>query len=108
MGSAAGLAVGRGTGPELATVSTRTVEKFGLLYGTEIEIARSPRIYHSYLELCQPDTVNRNLIERGLPVRTLVISGNDQREILRFMRRVYGAHVTTHDHPEAPWPALAT
>jgi isocitrate/isopropylmalate dehydrogenase len=51
MGSAVGLAVGRGTGPELATVFTRTVEKFGRLYETEIDVTRSPRIYHSYHSL---------------------------------------------------------
>ncbi len=46
-----GLAVGRGTGPELAAVFERTVEALGGLHSVEVEIARSPRLYHSYASL---------------------------------------------------------
>ncbi|MGZ3145216.1 isocitrate/isopropylmalate family dehydrogenase [Lentzea chajnantorensis] len=41
-----GLAVGRGTGPELADVFERVVTTFG-----DVRIVRSPRLYHSYFSL---------------------------------------------------------
>lgn len=46
-----GLAVGRGTGTELATVFERILDGLAQLYSVEIEVARSPRIYHSYSSL---------------------------------------------------------
>jgi isocitrate/isopropylmalate dehydrogenase len=46
-----GLAVGRGTGTQVAAVFERVLERFGELYSTDIGIVRSPRIYHSYVSL---------------------------------------------------------
>ncbi|MHC3460713.1 isocitrate/isopropylmalate family dehydrogenase [Streptomyces flavovirens] len=46
-----GLAVGRGTGAEVAAVFERVLERFAQLYATEIAVVRSPRIYHSYVSL---------------------------------------------------------
>lgn len=46
-----GLAVGRGTGPELADVFERVVDRLGQLHGVEAAITRSPRVYHSYHSL---------------------------------------------------------
>ncbi|WP_328647709.1 isocitrate/isopropylmalate family dehydrogenase [Amycolatopsis sp. NBC_00348] len=46
-----GLAVGRGTGPELADVFENVLTRIGLRHSTEIEIVRSPRLYHSYFSL---------------------------------------------------------
>ncbi|MFJ1767933.1 isocitrate/isopropylmalate family dehydrogenase [Amycolatopsis sp. NPDC088138] len=47
----AGLAVGRGTGPELADVFEAVLTRVGEMCSVEIEIARSPRLYHSYFTL---------------------------------------------------------
>jgi len=46
-----GLAVGRGTGPELAVVFERVLAALAELSGVEIGVARSPRTYHSYHSL---------------------------------------------------------
>jgi len=46
-----GLAVGRGTGAELASVFERALEKLGDVYSVETDISRSERIYHSYFSL---------------------------------------------------------
>ncbi|MEU4743596.1 isocitrate/isopropylmalate family dehydrogenase [Actinosynnema sp. NPDC023658] len=46
-----GLAVGRGTGPELADVFERVVDRLGRLHGVAPTITRSPRVYHSYFSL---------------------------------------------------------
>ncbi|MGW4111168.1 isocitrate/isopropylmalate family dehydrogenase [Actinosynnema sp. NPDC004786] len=46
-----GLAVGRGTGPELAAVFERVVDRLARLHGVEPVITRSSRIYHSYHSL---------------------------------------------------------
>ncbi|QQQ74119.1 isocitrate dehydrogenase [Saccharothrix sp. 6-C] len=46
-----GLAVGRGTGPELADVFERVVNRLGQLHGVAPAITRSPRVYHSYFSL---------------------------------------------------------
>ncbi|MFE9252034.1 isocitrate/isopropylmalate family dehydrogenase [Streptomyces sp. NPDC007088] len=46
-----GLAVGRGTGAEVAAVFERVLGRFAELYGTEVTVARSPRVYHSYVSL---------------------------------------------------------
>jgi isocitrate/isopropylmalate dehydrogenase len=46
-----GLAVGRGTGTELAAVFERIVNAFARSCSVDVELARSPRIYHSYSSL---------------------------------------------------------
>jgi isocitrate/isopropylmalate dehydrogenase len=46
-----GLAVGWGTGPELAKIFERTITRIAERHRTGIAIARSPRIYHSYFSL---------------------------------------------------------
>ncbi|WP_411082802.1 isocitrate/isopropylmalate family dehydrogenase [Streptomyces sp. cmx-18-6] len=46
-----GLAVGRGTGPEVAAVFERVLGALARLHGTEIGVLRSPRTYHSYVSL---------------------------------------------------------
>lgn len=46
-----GLAVGRGTGPELAAVFERVLDRLGQLHGVEPAITRSPQVYHSYHSL---------------------------------------------------------
>ncbi|MCK8678560.1 isocitrate/isopropylmalate family dehydrogenase [Streptomyces lichenis] len=45
------LAVGRGTGPELAPVFERVLHRITGLHGTRVEVVRSPRLYHSYVSL---------------------------------------------------------
>ncbi|WP_380283051.1 isocitrate/isopropylmalate family dehydrogenase [Kitasatospora purpeofusca] len=51
MKPAVGLAVGRGTGAELATVFERALHRIATAHGAEIEIVKSPRTYHSYVSL---------------------------------------------------------
>ncbi|MFJ9824886.1 isocitrate/isopropylmalate family dehydrogenase [Streptomyces sp. NPDC101160] len=46
-----GLAVGRGTGAELAAVFEQVLGRIGHLWGTDVELVRSPRTYHSYVSL---------------------------------------------------------
>ncbi|MEV1047844.1 isocitrate/isopropylmalate family dehydrogenase [Streptomyces sp. NPDC049916] len=46
-----GLAVGRGTGTEVAAVFERVLGGLARLHGTEIGVLRSPRTYHSYVSL---------------------------------------------------------
>ena len=46
-----GLLVGRGTGSELAQVFEIVILRLAALYSTQVEIHRSPRIYHSYFSL---------------------------------------------------------
>ncbi|MGQ4513273.1 isocitrate/isopropylmalate family dehydrogenase [Streptomyces sp. DW26H14] len=46
-----GLAVGRGTGTELAAVFQRVLGELARLYSVGIDVARSPRTYHSYASL---------------------------------------------------------
>jgi nicotinamidase-related amidase/isocitrate/isopropylmalate dehydrogenase len=45
------LAVGQGTGPELANVFERVILHLAQLYSVDLEIRRSPRVYHSYFSL---------------------------------------------------------
>ncbi|MFD5462350.1 isocitrate/isopropylmalate family dehydrogenase [Kitasatospora sp. NPDC127059] len=45
------LAVGRGTGAELATVFEQALHRIAQLHSTAVEITRSPRTYHSYVSL---------------------------------------------------------
>ncbi|KAI9768113.1 MAG: hypothetical protein M1839_004194 [Geoglossum umbratile] len=54
-----GLAVGQGTGPELANVFERVILDFARLYSVELELHRSPRIYHSYFSLLDDGNVDR-------------------------------------------------
>ncbi|ARF71064.1 isocitrate dehydrogenase [Kitasatospora albolonga] len=54
-----GLAVGRGTGPEVAAVFERVLGTLARLYGTEIGVVRSPRTYHSYVSLKAEGDVER-------------------------------------------------
>jgi isocitrate/isopropylmalate dehydrogenase len=51
MTAVVGLAVGRGTGPELAAVFERVVSRLGQLHGVAPVVTRSPRVYHSYHSL---------------------------------------------------------
>ncbi|RBM22158.1 isocitrate/isopropylmalate family dehydrogenase [Streptomyces sp. PT12] len=51
MKSAVGLAVGRGTGPELAAVFERVVGEVAGAYGRAVDVVRSPMAYHSYVSL---------------------------------------------------------
>ncbi|MCC5576586.1 isocitrate dehydrogenase [Microtetraspora sp. AC03309] len=46
-----GLAVGRGTGPELAAVFERVLARIADVYSVGIGVARSERVYHSYSSL---------------------------------------------------------
>ncbi|MCP2170144.1 isocitrate/isopropylmalate family dehydrogenase [Goodfellowiella coeruleoviolacea] len=54
-----GLAIGRGTGAELAAVFERVLARLGQLYATEIDVTRSPRIYHSYSSLRREGGIER-------------------------------------------------
>ncbi|BAJ31790.1 MULTISPECIES: isocitrate/isopropylmalate family dehydrogenase [Kitasatospora] len=45
------LAVGRGTGPDLAPVFERVLDRITALHGTQVRLVRSPRLYHSYVSL---------------------------------------------------------
>ncbi|WP_018654168.1 isocitrate/isopropylmalate family dehydrogenase [Actinomadura flavalba] len=46
-----GLAVGRGTGPELAAVFERVLARITDVHATDVGVVRSDRIYHSYASL---------------------------------------------------------
>ncbi|MEU3980471.1 isocitrate/isopropylmalate family dehydrogenase [Streptomyces sp. NPDC026672] len=46
-----GLAVGRGTGPEVAAVFEQVLGRFAQLHDRHIRVDRSPRTYHSYVSL---------------------------------------------------------
>ncbi|MDX6739805.1 isocitrate/isopropylmalate family dehydrogenase [Actinocorallia sp. A-T 12471] len=60
--------------------------KFHLLDGAlDAWVAESARRHGVTIDLCQPDTVNRNLIERGPRPRTLVIAGNEWADIMHVM-----------------------
>lgn len=59
MDSTIGLAIGRGTGPELASVFKRVLAGIGRLHGRTIHVRRSPRAYHSYLTLADVGDVER-------------------------------------------------
>ncbi|MGH7863390.1 MAG: isocitrate/isopropylmalate family dehydrogenase, partial [Candidatus Binataceae bacterium] len=43
-----GLAVSEGTGPKLADVFQRVIERFARTYKVNVTIQRSPRLYHTY------------------------------------------------------------
>ncbi|WNI18767.1 isocitrate/isopropylmalate family dehydrogenase [Actinacidiphila sp. ITFR-21] len=45
------LAVGRGTGPDLAPVFERVLYRITRTHGTRVEVVRSPQLYHSYVSL---------------------------------------------------------
>jgi tartrate dehydrogenase/decarboxylase/D-malate dehydrogenase len=46
-----GLAVGRGTGAQVAAVFEQVLDRFARLYGRRVAVRRSPRMYHSYVSL---------------------------------------------------------
>ena len=46
-----GLAIGQGTGPELADVFMKTLSRLGGFYQLQIELQTSPKVYHSYHSL---------------------------------------------------------
>ncbi|WP_067168709.1 isocitrate/isopropylmalate family dehydrogenase [Microtetraspora niveoalba] len=46
-----GLAVGRGTGPELAAIFERVLHRIADVHSVQIGITRSERVYHSYSSL---------------------------------------------------------
>lgn len=46
-----GLAVGRGTGPELADIFVKVLNQLASLFEIQVRVHRSPRIYHSYYSL---------------------------------------------------------
>jgi len=46
-----GLAVGHGTGPELADIFERFIDQMASTCSARIKLIRSPRIYHTYLSL---------------------------------------------------------
>jgi tartrate dehydrogenase/decarboxylase / D-malate dehydrogenase len=46
-----GLAVGRGTGAEVAAVFERVLGRFAALHGRDLAVERSPRVYHSFVSL---------------------------------------------------------
>lgn len=46
-----GLAVGRGTGAQVADVFEEAVGRFAELYGRRVAVRRSPRVYESYVSL---------------------------------------------------------
>ncbi|MGW2220958.1 isocitrate/isopropylmalate family dehydrogenase, partial [Nonomuraea sp. NPDC001684] len=46
-----GLAIGQGTGPELAAVFERVLAGIADACGTKVALTRSERIYHSYVSL---------------------------------------------------------
>ncbi|MFJ5094114.1 isocitrate/isopropylmalate family dehydrogenase [Streptomyces sp. NPDC088557] len=78
-----GLAVGRGTGPELADVFERVLRALtsGLPLGAEI--VRSPRLYHSYVSLrAEPDTA-----------RVRELTARDAEHYERFCRELAGSGV---------------
>ena len=50
-----GLAVGAGTGPELADVFTNVISRIAGLYGLTIQLERSSRTYHTYFSLLDVD-----------------------------------------------------
>ncbi|SDG98214.1 Isocitrate/isopropylmalate dehydrogenase [Sinosporangium album] len=60
--------------------------KFHLLDGALDEwVAQSAARHGVAIRLCQPDTVNRNLIERGPRPRTLIIAGNEWADIMHVI-----------------------
>lgn len=50
-GHTVGLAVGRGTGAQVADVFEQVLGRFAELYGRTVAVRRSPRVYHSYVSL---------------------------------------------------------
>ncbi|MFF2353280.1 isocitrate/isopropylmalate family dehydrogenase [Kitasatospora sp. NPDC058115] len=79
MKPAVGLAVGRGTGVELAAVFERALHRIAAVCGSGagVEIVRSPRTYHSYVSLRQ---------EVGDTARIRRLTEEDARHYERFCR----------------------
>ncbi|MER5349300.1 isocitrate/isopropylmalate family dehydrogenase [Kitasatospora sp. NPDC002551] len=77
MKPAVGLAVGRGTGAELAAVFERALHRIAAVHGAGVEIVRSPRTYHSYVSLRE---------EVGGTERIRRLTEEDARHYERFCR----------------------
>ncbi|MFE6505287.1 isocitrate/isopropylmalate family dehydrogenase [Kitasatospora sp. NPDC057738] len=73
---AVGLAVGRGTGPELAAVFERVLRVLTADHPTGVRIVRSPRLYHSYV----------SLRAHGGPADVQELTGQDAEHYERFCR----------------------
>ncbi|MET8698589.1 isocitrate/isopropylmalate family dehydrogenase [Kitasatospora sp. NPDC004723] len=85
MKPAVGLAVGRGTGVELAAVFERALHRIVAPHGAGIEIVRSPRTYHSYVSLRQ---------EVGDTERIRRLTEEDAGHYERFCRELARAGTT--------------
>ena len=83
-GPVVGLAVGRGTGGELAAVFERVLGRLAQLHGVAVEIARSPRTYHSYASLRR----------EGGVARTRELTNRDAEHYERFCRERAAAGTT--------------
>ncbi|MFD7885484.1 isocitrate/isopropylmalate family dehydrogenase [Streptomyces bauhiniae] len=60
--------------------------KFHLLDGALDDWVRRAAERHGVeIRLCQPDTVNRDLIAHGLPSRTVVVAGNEWADIMHVV-----------------------
>ncbi|MER5864848.1 isocitrate/isopropylmalate family dehydrogenase [Kitasatospora sp. NPDC002040] len=71
-----GLAVGRGTGPELATVFERVLGALTADHPTGVRVVRSPRLYHSYV----------SLRTEGEPTRVQQLTAQDAEHYEDFCR----------------------
>lgn len=80
-----GLAVGRGTGPELAAVFERVVRELAGRCSVEVDIVRSPRVYHSYFSLRD---------EGGGVERIRALTEQDADHYERFCRSLAGLGAT--------------
>lgn len=63
---AVGLAVGHGTGPELASVFEKVILQLASLCSLDIELRRPSRIYHSYLSLLSSASCQEEIDEATL------------------------------------------
>ncbi|MFE7594457.1 isocitrate/isopropylmalate family dehydrogenase [Kitasatospora sp. NPDC057512] len=81
---AIGLAVGRGTGPELAAVFERVLRVLTAAHPTGVRIVRSPRLYHSYVSLRSLDG----------PAGIQDLTGQDAEHYERFCRDLADAGTT--------------
>ncbi|MFJ6540806.1 isocitrate/isopropylmalate family dehydrogenase [Streptomyces sp. NPDC091385] len=60
--------------------------KFHLLDGALDDwVKRAADRHGVQIRLCQPDTVNRDLITHGLPPRTVIVAGNEWGDIMHVM-----------------------
>src|SRR5262245_50837858 len=77
-----GLAVGLGTGPELAQVFQRALESLARHHGVEIELVTSPRRYQTYV---------RHLAERTSAAQVARLADEDARHYERFVVDLHAA-----------------